>query len=488
MMKSQDCYAMTQVRVAAAGALAAVTMLWAGTMNAALFHAGTVMLVVCLIPLSRGLGVRGGVLLGLLLSLVWLAAGLGFRPRVDLPSLMTGLNVAMLLAMVLIGGLAGGMLRPVVEAVELPSSQPSGPRCVPAARTAETVERARATDLSLQNTNQTTDAWCRALARHRDWMSGWDRATSPWTSFDQHIREVVRMLTGMKRLRCYRVGAEGRLYPLNQEASAEPVEPVSRDLLNHVVLTGRRYAAHLPTVGPLVQQLAETGQSAIAWALPIRDGNVTIGLVTAEVMLDPPLGEDFLEAVGDFVEQTWLHVQHLDELRSARQTDRASGLINRTDFLPAVRTTLEQSYRLHEPVVVMVVCLEGLRSLDDASQWGKRDELIVQVGQAIAGGLRKDDLVGRFSDSQFVAVLRRLDIPLAELICRKLLGNLSALVEGFDLGSPVAARAGLSGSGFADPSAETLLKHAMSALNRARTEGIPLLSELPEDPEGDSKG
>jgi GGDEF domain-containing protein len=154
-------------------------------------------------------------------------------------------------------------------------------------------------------------------------------------------------------------------------------------------------------------------------------------------------------------------------------------LINRTDFLATLRTTLDQSYKHHEPVVLMVVCLEGLRGLDDASEWAKRDALVEAVGQTIAAGIRKDDVVGRFSDSQFVALLRRLDVPLAELICRKLLSSIAKAICDFELGKWITPRAGLSGSGFSKPEAEALLREAITGLQQARTKDLLLVSTSP---------
>ena len=194
-------------------------------------------------------------------------------------------------------------------------------------------------------------------------------------------------------------------------------------------------------------------------------------------MGNPPADEERVQRATDLIQQLWLHVHHLDLLRMARQTDRGSGLINRTDFLPTLKLTLNQCYKLHEPAVVMVVCIEGLRGLDDASQWARRDELVEKVGQAIANGIRKDDIVGRFSDSQFVALLRRLDTPLAELICHKLMSSIAKVISDFELATWVTPRAGLSGTGFAQVATEDLLRHAINALAKARTQDVLIVSE-----------
>jgi len=285
----------------------------------------------------------------------------------------------------------------------------------------------------------------------------------------------------MQRLRCYRVSETGRLHPLHKDP-VQSGELPAQALLSHVATTGRAFLEGSSAAGPLLQALAEAGASRPVWVMPVRDGNRCIGVISAEGM--GRANETQLQSVADFIEPIWLHVHHQDQLRTARQTDRGSGLINRTDFLASFKEVLDQCYHLHEPVVVVVVCLEGLRGLDDASQWARRDELVEAVGQTMAASLRKDDLIGRFSDSQFVALLRRLDVPLGELICRKMLSSIAKVIGQAELGTWVTPRAGLSGSGFAKPPAETLLQHAISALQKARTQDVLLAAELPENPKG----
>ncbi|HOA72625.1 MAG TPA: diguanylate cyclase [Phycisphaerae bacterium] len=455
----------TYVRVGAAGALGAVTLLWAGLAYPGLFQAGTVLLVISLVPLARGLGCRAGAMVGLLLGILWVAARLGFDHSVSVASLLSEVNVIVIAAMMTIGGLAGSLFG------SMPGADTHGQAAVDTA-SARVSQRA-------DRTSEFEATWREALVRHREWLTGWDRESSPWTSFDNHVRELLRLMSDMRRIRCYRVSESGALGPLGQENPKGGVELPSQDLLTHVVTTGRRFVAGTASAGPLIQQLANGATSPVMWAVPIRDHSRSIGLVTAEGS-GQPINESRLDLAADFIEEIWLHVHHLDLLRTARSTDRGSGLINRTDFLNLFKDTLEQCYQSHEPVVVMVVCLEGLRGLDDASQWSKRDALIEAVGQTIAKCIRKDDLVGRFSDAQFVALLRRLDVPLAELICRKMLGSIAKVISDCELATWITPRAGLSGSGFSKPPAEALLRHAIAALQKARTQDVLLVSQAPQ--------
>ena len=247
--------AATPVRMGAAGAMAAVTMLWIGGMSAAWFHAGTVLLLLCLVPLTLGLKPRAGVFVGLLFGVLWIAAGLGFAPQLESRTVFAPLNLAVMALMMTVGGLCGAWSCRTTCASVLPSPTDSVSTSDAAFAPGRSTEASTAGGRLVAAAHE-AGAWGKALAVQREWLTGWDRNTYPWTSFDQHIREVVRLLTGMKRLRCYRVSERGLFYPLNGDRTAGPVEVAPRDLLNHVVLTGRRYAAHISSSGPLVQTLA----------------------------------------------------------------------------------------------------------------------------------------------------------------------------------------------------------------------------------------
>lgn len=463
------------VRVASAGAIGAVTMLGVGAMNIAFFDVGTVLLVLCIIALARGMGTRGGAITGLLLGLVWVVARLGLTQTFNINAIINELNVMVVMAMSAIGGLSGAVFASKQCAVDADSPQDTSVAQGKTVQALACPSRIAASPSLIQ----LDDVWSEVLARHREWLATWDQASAPWTSFDNHVRELVRMLTGLRHLRCYRVGSDGRLSSLNQDAHKDTPQLVSSDLLTHVVTTGKPYHACAADSGPMIQQLAEASEAPLVWAVPVRDRGVTVGLIAAGDMGDPPATADRIQQAADLTQILWLHVHHLELLRLARQTDRGSGLINRADFLPSLKITLEHSYKVHEPVVVMMVCLEGLRSLDDANLWARRDALIEKVGLAIANSIRKDDIVGRFSDAQFVALLRRLDTPLAELICRKLMGNIAKVICDYELTAWITPRAGLCGSGFTKTTAEELLTHASNALTKARTQDMLLLSESP---------
>jgi GGDEF domain-containing protein len=95
--------------------------------------------------------------------------------------------------------------------------------------------------------------------------------------------------------------------------------------------------------------------------------------------------------------------------------------LNRIDLTMRANRILDEAVAEREPTVVLALSIEGIRRLDDGGEWDLRNWLMQQIGLVMQRKLRADDLVGRFSDDRFVAVLRRLDTALGEVIAGKLL-------------------------------------------------------------------
>jgi len=176
-----------------------------------------------------------------------------------------------------------------------------------------------------------------------------------------------------------------------------------------------------------------------------------------------------LHAVGHLLELVWRHVEQAETLAFAQRTDQASGVLNRMDLTLSANRVMQESASDNEPVVVLALSVEGVRRLDDQEQWAVRDWLMKQIGPEMQRRLRSDDLVGRFSDDRFVAVLRRLDISLGQLIADKVLEAVKARVHQQPLiRQVVKLRCGLA-EGPAD-GFDPVLARAFSALREARKE------------------
>lgn len=318
------------------------------------------------------------------------------------------------------------------------------------------------------------------------WLTEYEDRTDVWPAFDQLAREMLTDSLGATRVRCYhlRAGSE-TLQTLSQADNGAAVGPSAREgVLGHVATTGREYVAGDPAQGPLLEHLAAQNAETWSWAWPVRGPEGTVGIVAVGPLHDPTvLTRTVRKTVGQLLTLYWQHVACLEQLYTIRQTDQASGVLTRQDFLGLATRSLAESYAANEPVVVAVIVLEGLRRLDDEGCWQARDALIEQLGRIVLRRVRSDDLVGRFADDRFVILLRRLDSGLGRLIAEKLLSEANECLDGMEqIRDWARLRVGLAGSGLGRPALDALLAASFDAVTRARLDNVPIGTDLGQKP------
>lgn len=317
----------------------------------------------------------------------------------------------------------------------------------------------------------------------------WGEEYSPdkpvWSAFDQLLREIFAERLGAARVRAFHVDSdEQQLCGLSQSAPAAEPRDARGGILGHVATTGREYFAADPSHGELVGQLAVDDAESWDWVIPIRRGPRTIGLVAiGKLTAELRLTNEFRRDVGRLLTLFWEQVGYRRQLGIAETTDKASGLLTRVDFFTLATAALTASYAENEPVVAVVLTLEGLRRLDDAGRWNDRDRLVENIGLLINRRIRTDDIIGRFSDDRFVLLLRRLDSGLGRLIVLKIQGAVRTEIAKLgELGAGLRIRIGLTGSGFAKEPLESLLARAFDAVEHARKQGLELYTDLAGGP------
>jgi GGDEF domain-containing protein len=324
-------------------------------------------------------------------------------------------------------------------------------------------------------------------ARFSQWFESGPDAEQLWPAFDRWVRDSLNQFVGARRVRCFRVTeSDQQLVSLTsdvEDAFLAHVPP--QGLFDHVVASGRRYVAGAPGNGELIERLAAEWTPAASaavgltrppdWLVPIRCRNRTIGLIMAGE-LPPDRGQDvsLLQAVGHLLELFWLHIRQAGELSLARQTDPGSGVLTRADLAARTDSVLREATVDGEPLVLLAIAVEGVRRLDDRGDWRLRDWMMKQIGIHMRRKLRSDDLVGRFSDERFVAVLRRIDVSLGRLIAQKILETLTATVASQPpLAGAVRLRCGVAGA--SGENADKCLVDSLAVLEEARHRNAEVL-------------
>jgi GGDEF domain-containing protein len=329
---------------------------------------------------------------------------------------------------------------------------------------------------------QPGDAARRMAASFLAWSEQTLPDTHPWSSFDQLVRETLTEQFGAVRVRCYHVlPGDQQLRSLSQVGTSGGAKCARSGILGHVATTGREFVANDASHGELVDQLAEAGEDAWEWVYPVREAGQPVGLVAVgKLAATSPLTEPERQQLSSLITLLWKYVARLEELQIADRTDKASGLLTRGDFFVSATRALADSYVENEPVVVVVLRVEGLRRLDDGGRWRDRDVLVENIGRLIKRRMRTDDVIGRFSDDRFVLLLRRLDSSLGRLIAAKIQATAQEEAAQCDeAGAVLCVRVGLTGSGFRQESLDKLLVSAFDAVERARKRQVALYCDLP---------
>ncbi len=325
------------------------------------------------------------------------------------------------------------------------------------------------------------------LGAFDDWLLEWQNEPGRWMAFDQFVREQLRTMLGASRVRCFKL-VEEELRPLTPARDPfTPTVSAREGIAGYVVARGQRYLRHDELLGPIVHQLAAASTDPPFWCFPVPYEHTLAGLVSVG-QVQPGFERDvlLLESLGCVISLLWARLADRERMVIARQTDHSSGVLQRAHLFAAAERALQESYAEHEPVLAMAVALEGLRRLDDHGQWELRDAAVVRAGQAIRRKLRTDDVVGRFSDDRFVAILRRLDTALGRMIAEKLLDAVTPELRAIcGEAVNVQVRCGLVGTGQQQPPLSELLSRALAVCDEARAAGARLMDDLAPGARGD---
>lgn len=475
-----------------------------------------VTLVLPWFPILLGVGVGGrllgrtrGLFLGIVSALFWVAlvqASAGLAIWHD-PWIVASI-VAGAVAIATMGCWSGDCQPPVEDC----QRDVVGGQCPPygrdpSERQLEAAAIRRIDNLRSEESQATLQKISAAIEQFDDWLEQHRDDGDPWPKFDEFVRLVMYQCCRATHVRPYRLLSEGEeLVPLREpdpiagSADGDHVEriPARRGIIGHVVTAGRAYLAGDAVQGELVAKLAEDLQepalrtATIVWCFPVKRGTRCLGVVTAaHLAIAPENSKTLLCTVEHLINQFWRTLWETVRSRSAVQDDPVSGLPTRPGFLRTAEQSLQESYEQGEPVAVVVIALEGLRSLSDSGRWEVADELVHEVSNALRRKVRMDDRLGRFDGSRFILLLRRVDTELASLIAAQLLERVSAICgdgpadrnypadgDKSRWGATIGVRCGLAGSGTEKPDLRTLVAQALAQCHRARQEGTGIANDI----------
>ena len=117
-----------------------------------------------------------------------------------------------------------------------------------------------------------------------------------------------------------------------------------------------------------------------------------------------------------------------DQLESLSHIDALTHIPNRRRFDEVIGTEWKRSFRLQQPLAVLMIDIDHFKQYNDHYGHGAGDEALRSVATALAGGvLRPADLVARYGGEEFVVILPETSGEAAAAIGEKLRERVFAL-------------------------------------------------------------
>lgn len=110
-----------------------------------------------------------------------------------------------------------------------------------------------------------------------------------------------------------------------------------------------------------------------------------------------------------------------DEVAHLAMIDDLTGIANRRNFLMRLSEISLRANRMNEPFALMVVDLDGFKTINDSRGHGAGDECLRIFANVIKNRLRSEDLFARFGGDEFCIVLPATRLSAAALVAHGLI-------------------------------------------------------------------
>lgn len=184
------------------------------------------------------------------------------------------------------------------------------------------------------------------------------------------------------------------------------------------------------------------------------------------------IAEDGLEGTIAFVRDTSESEKTQRELQYQATHDALTGLSNRWLFTAYLKQALAQAERMGKRTAVLMLDLDGFKSVNDSYGHAMGDKLLVDVAKSLTSQVRASDVVARIGGDEFVVLLRDLEkIADAFLVADKIVAALSVpkLIAGIEIKTGCSVGISMYPSDAQDP--ESLMRCADLAMYHSKAKG-----------------
>jgi diguanylate cyclase (GGDEF)-like protein len=161
-----------------------------------------------------------------------------------------------------------------------------------------------------------------------------------------------------------------------------------------------------------------------ATIVPLRVGDLMLGvLFIREPALTPEEGELFRV----FANQATVAIQNM-QLYEMAALDPLTGVHARRFFENWMRREIRTAFRSRQPVSMLMVDMDGLKSINDQNGHLAGDQALAAVGRVLRAATRENDIIGRYGGDEFIVVLPQTGPAGAAHVGQRILEQVRATV------------------------------------------------------------
>ena len=195
--------------------------------------------------------------------------------------------------------------------------------------------------------------------------------------------------------------------------------------------------------------------------------------VTYEYLLVPVLDDkQEIEAVAGIARDVTTRKAVEDKYKRSAQYDDLTGLPNRHLFRDRLHHEMKRADRIHLPLALMFVDLDGFKQVNDLLGHAVGDELLREAAARIRLCVRETDTVARLGGDEFTVILTEIrDMPHVKILAQHILDELARAF--FLAGRKVSVSASIGVALYPNDAVaqDELLRHADQAMYAAKQSG-----------------
>jgi len=262
---------------------------------------------------------------------------------------------------------------------------------------------------------------------------------------------------------------------LNQRPAARDRNTLSGYILDQgqtVYVPDTLDTAH-PPPAPLFRTGGKTTRSYLGvplWANGKAIGVVSIQAYQAEAYRPDQI--EFLETLAGLASLAIRNTRLTTQSEQLATTDELTGLYNRQQFLVLASNELEQAWRQHRDLSVILMDIDLFKQVNEAHGHHAGDQVLITLAGLCRQILREGSLIGRYGGEEFAILLTDTGMSRAQAIAERLRLLVAAQEIATSHGSiKVTASFGLAAPTDRLLALPALLDHADQALQQAKQAG-----------------